>query len=266
MNDLMIKKFTFGMMHIIAGLRIILKSPKLMAFAAIPFLIDLLLLFIGFSWGWGEIPGWAESIVTKVVSPESWLYTILYYPLWLVFAATFVLMMVYSVFLVATVVAAPFNSLLAEETLRHLGRIDDQSFSMGRWIRVSTKMMMVALIKAMIFAVIGLVLFVMSFIPGVNLVAAFIACMIIAFDNIDYSLELFEWNLNQRFQFYRTNIIEFSGAAAFIALTVLLPGLTLLLLPAAVVGSAEMAGRLKGGLEDNEGSRSQELSSTQGQS
>ncbi|MCB0420711.1 MAG: EI24 domain-containing protein [Bdellovibrionales bacterium] len=256
MSANVMNQYSKGLFHIISGIKLIMRSPKLMAFSVIPFLIDLLLLYIGFSWGWGEIAGKADLIVAKVFDPGTIWYSVLYYPLWILFTATFVLLLVYSVFLVATVVAAPFNALLAEEALKYLNKLEDRKFKLNRWVQMTTKMMIVALMKAVIFAIVGLVLFVMSFIPGLNLVAAFLACLIIAFDNIDYSLEIYELSLKQRFEFYRQNITEFSGAASFLALTVLIPGLTLLLLPAAVVGSAEMAGRVRGGVVSNEKSNS----------
>ena len=245
MKPNLFKRVGGGFLHVATGLKLILKNRNLAILAVIPFLIDALLLFFGFYFGWEKVSVWSDEVVLKVVSPEDFWYAFLYYPLWAIFALGFIVLLLYGVFLAASVVAAPFNGMLAEATLKQVGVLDREPFSLKRWAKISVKMFITSLVKALIFAVVGVILFIFSFFPGLNLVAAFVACLIISFDNMDYSLEILEFGLKERFQFYITNITEFSGAASFLALTVMLPGLTLLLLPAAVVGSASLAGEIR---------------------
>ena len=146
-----------------------------------------------------------------------------------------------------TVVAAPCNSLLAERTLIMAGAVEDRPFELGRWLKVSAKMLFVGLMKSMVFLFFGILIFVCSFIPILNFVSSFAAFLIMAFDSSDYSFEIMEMSLRERFRFFQNHFPEFAGMASFLGLTVFVPGTTLLLLPFSVVGAALTLSDLKKG-------------------
>ena len=76
------------------------------------------------------------------------------------------------------------------------------------------------------------------FVPVLNLLAVSAAMLLLAFDSMDYSFETLGWGLRQRLRYLRREWVQWSGMAAGLALTLLLPGLTLLVIPGAVVGAA----------------------------
>ena len=57
MKPSMVKRTGLGLVHIFTGIRLIKSNSKLASLAIIPFVIDVVLLIIGFNWGWGRISG-----------------------------------------------------------------------------------------------------------------------------------------------------------------------------------------------------------------
>jgi CysZ protein len=93
-------------------------------------------------------------------------------------------------------------------------------------------------LKGAVFAVCGVFLFVLSFIPVINLLAVAAAMFLLAFDCMDYALEARRLKFRQRLRYVFRNKAQWAGMATGLALTLLLPGLTLLVIPGAVTGAA----------------------------
>src|SRR5690606_30202234 len=135
----------------------------------------------------------------------------LYYPLWLLLSLGAMVLWVYAIFALATVIAAPFYSLLAEKALSSLGvQIPTHDTWMGR-LGFVMRTLWVGLMKGMIFALLGIVIFVGQFIPGINVLFAFGAFLILAFDCFDYSFEALGWSLQRRFSLAGQWLPELAG-------------------------------------------------------
>lgn len=228
-----------GMKVVFQGTKDIFSIPGLLAWAIIPFIIDLLILIFGFHWGKGQIPGWRDKVMGLVFSdPSGWIYTLLSPVLSLLFWMAFIGVLLYGTFLLATIVASPFNAIIAEKTLSHYGFLQNSPFNWAQWVTVSLRMFLISLIRVIVFAIIGVVLFILSFIPLLNLLASFVTFLIIAFDCMDYSFEVKQMSLSQRFKYFKNHLPEFCGMATMLGFSLLVPGLTLLLLPSSVAGSA----------------------------
>ncbi|MCB0406964.1 MAG: EI24 domain-containing protein [Bdellovibrionales bacterium] len=228
-----------GLSHVLTGAQLILKEKSIRKWALIPFLIDICLVFIGVSIGIGLISGWVASALaflglggTGFLSGTvSFLFSAL---LWV----GYIIVILYGTFLISTVIAAPFNSLLAEQTLMYLGAIERQPFQLKKWLSTSVKMLFLGLIKSALFAFFGIFIFIGSFIPIVNVFSSICALLIMSFDSMDYSFEVYELGLRQRLRFFQEHFAEFFGMAGGLAFTLFVPGLTVVLLPCSVVGAA----------------------------
>ncbi|MCB0384592.1 MAG: EI24 domain-containing protein [Bdellovibrionales bacterium] len=234
-----VKRTARGFAFITDGMRLIRDNPDLRKWAVIPFLIDLALVVAGFLGGSVLLPGWVASGVAWVIpATTGWIFSIFYYPVLFFFWLVFLVVWVYVIYLVASVIAAPFNAILAERTLMKLGMITDRPFNMAKWTATSIKMMTTALIKAGVFLTLGIFIFALSFVPVLNILSSFMALMVMSFDSLDYSYEILELNLRERLRAFKYIFPEATGMAGALAVTLLLPGLTLLMMPAAVVGGA----------------------------
>mgnify|MGYP002404306546 CR=1 FL=1 len=133
---------------------------------------------------------------------------------------------------------APFHSLLAESVLKASGRHENQPMTFGRGLRRSLKMLGTSLLKVSAFLVISLLAFLLSFIPGLQWVMIATTAGILAFDSMDYSFEVAGFGLRRRFQYFLREKKQFLLLSLGMTLTLLIPGLTFLALPGAVVGAA----------------------------
>ncbi len=62
--------------------------------------------------------------------------------------------------------------------------------------------------------------------------------MVLAFDSLDYSFEALGMGFRERLRYLIKEWSQWFGMATSLALTLLMPGLTLLIIPGAVVGAA----------------------------
>jgi uncharacterized protein involved in cysteine biosynthesis len=207
---------------------------RLLAVAMLPMLISFFFCFLVIWLTWTHVGLWVQQLIGLILGQATgWWYDLLYYPLAvgggiLVFLAT-----IYVAFVVHNLVAIPFYSLLADRTLVQLGKKRGDS----SW-RSSLRLLRVGVLKSILLLAMGVVLFVFSFVPFLNLLAVTGALMILAFDCMDYAFDGVGFSLRQRLGYLLREWAQWLGMAAGLALTLLVPGLTLLIVPGAVVGSA----------------------------
>lgn len=225
-------EFWAGLLVWINGWKYIFRHRSLMAVAAIPFLISAAAAGVSIWLTTIYYPLLMNSLVMSWLGgiQSTWLALLIKPLIWIGgFVVTLVIL--YAVYVMHAIVAQPFYSLLAEKTLKISGKTRANNTSLGAMLKAS-------LIKGLIFLCVGVLLFVCSFIPGLNILAVGGALLLVAFDCLDYSLEAQDLRLRRRFAYARANKAQWFGIAAGLGLTLLLPGLTLLVIPGAVVGSA----------------------------
>lgn len=242
-----VNAFMTGFRSLFVGLSLIRREASILKLAILPFAIDFIVLCGTLVWGSQQISGWVEAGMSWAFAESGgWIYSLAYYPVYLLAWLVFLFLLFFLGYVVASVIAAPFNSLLAEQTLVYMRAVEACPFHFRRWVSVSLKMMWASLLKAGLFICVGILFFGISFIPVLGLIASVGVVLIMSFDSADYSFEVFEYSLSRRIYFFRKNFPYFLGAGAAIGLTLFIPGLNFLLFPAAVVGHAELVGKLKG--------------------
>lgn len=234
--------FRKGLEVPLAGLKLIRKVRGCLALTFFPFLIYFFLFVLGLylsgPWvavliaqmtvwiaGWGIVAGF----LTAALGILAW--------------ALVVMALSYVIFLIARVIAAPFHGLMAERILRHTGALDEEGAGLLQWARLTAKMTLITIAESVVFLLLGIVLFLLSFVPGLNLVAGFTILLIMAFDSADYSFEVLGFGLRRRFKFFFMHFWFFAGLATAMGVTLLIPFLNFVLFPAAIAGSA---GALRG--------------------
>jgi uncharacterized protein involved in cysteine biosynthesis len=99
-------------------------------------------------------------------------------------------------------------------------------------------MLRVSLLKSLALLPLGFCLFVFSFLPVLNLISLAGAMMVLAFDCMDYSLEALGLGFRRRIRYMRRHLAQWLGMWGGLAWTLIVPGLTLLIIPGAIVGAA----------------------------
>jgi CysZ protein len=226
-----------GPQYLREGLKLIL-SPGLRLFVILPLTVNLL-LFGGLIYlALRQFDGWVDAFMPSL---PDWL-AFLQYILWPLFVVLVVLIVFFTFTLLANIIAAPFNGFLAEK-VETVARGEDNSppFSWAELFAMLPRTLGREARKLGYFAPRAAALLVLSFIPVVNLVAAplwlLFGIWMMAVQYIDYPAdnnrmswaEMMIW-LRQR----RWKSLSF-GAVTYAAL--LVPGLNLLIMPAAVAGA-----------------------------
>lgn len=228
-----------GFFFLKRGLASIKKYPGLKWFILIPLFIDFVLVTSFFTVGVQMISGWVASALA-FVETGGWFFSIIYYPLFILAWVVYGVLALYLVFAISSVVASPFNAFMAEKILKQNGLIKDDKFSFLSWAALTLKMLLTSLVKAVVFALLGICIFIVSFIPGLNLASSFGIFLIFAFDSFDYAFEVRGWKLSERMNYFKRNFPSAVGMATMFALTIFIPGLTILVLPLAVVGATDL--------------------------
>lgn len=233
----MINSPTSGFGYVFRGLRLI-SRPGLRRFVVIPFLINLVVFSLLVWLGVDQF----EALLDRYLPQEGWL-SYLRWVLWPLFALALILVIFYTFTLIANLLAAPFNDLLAAKVEAMLsGRPPDEGpagvmAAVGPAVRSELQ-------KIAYFLPRALPLLILFVIPGVNALAPFIWGLFSAWS---LALEYTEYPFgNNGFIFAhqrklmkpkRLTALGFGGG---VMLMMLIPGLNFLAMPAAVAGATAL--------------------------
>jgi CysZ protein len=179
-----------------------------------------------------------SSWLSWLTGPLSWL-------LWLLFAVTAVLIVFYGFTAVANLIAAPFNSLLAEKVEAMLsGKEVGQTTNWGKVLKSVPASVMSELRKLLYFVLRAVPLLLLFLIPGLNLFAPFIwaafAAWYLALEYADYPMGNHDILFKE--QHGRLRRIRFNalGFGAGVTLLMAIPGINFLAMPAGVAGATAL--------------------------
>jgi CysZ protein len=230
--------FYHGFWFWVRGWRYLLGHRRLVAAAMMPILIStgsaLWLVWLL----WTHLPAWVQILVGWMGLHPGWMQHILYYPILISGALLALFGSVYVMYLAQSLIAVPFYSYLADRTLGQLGKKPDHEQTWQEWTLHSLRIFKVSVIKFIVLMAVGIVLFVFSFVPVFNIFTLTAALMLVALDCMDYSLDALGLGARARVAYYSRNLAQWLGMAVGLGLTLIIPGLTLLVIPGAVVGAA----------------------------
>lgn len=240
--------FWTGFVAPLRGLALLSRHPALLRRAALPFLIGVVVIVGGVA----QIPLLTSMLGGGLEQTFRWLGLtgagFVFESLrWIIRLAAYgsgFVALAYLLFLFTRVLAAPFYGLLAERTLIELSVLEDKPFALGPWVRVSARMVGVSVLRALLFGLVAVVLFALSFIPGLAIFTGAIFLLMAAFDIADYAFEAQQLSLRSRMSYFRRHLAVFFGLGSFAGLAFLVPGLNFFLLPASIVGACDMVRRV----------------------
>ena len=228
-----------GAGYLLEGLRLV-RQPGLRRYVLIPFLINLLLFggLLYFAFGW--VGALVELLLGYLPGYLDWLG----YLLWPLFALLGVLLVFFGVSLLANLVGAPFNDLLAAAVARHLS---GQPQEEGDWqilLRELPSTLLSELRKLFYFLLRVIPLGILFLIPGLNLAAPFLwvlfGAWMLALEYVAYPMEnrglLFS---QQRRWLWAHRGLSLGFGAATLVVT-LVPLVNFLVMPVAVAGATAM--------------------------
>jgi CysZ protein len=226
-----------GAGYLMQGLNLITK-PGLRPFVIIPLLVNIVVFSLLIWLGIDQFEGLMDRFLP---ADESWLAW-LRWLLWPLFAITLVLVIFYTFTVVANLIAAPFNGLLAEKVELHLGGdLPNQSGGFKQIMKDLLPSLLSELRKLLYFSIRAIPLLILFLIPVVNVAAPFLwiafSAWFMALEYGDYPMAnhglLFK-EQHQRLKAARFTSLAFGGS---LTLLMMVPILNFVAMPAAVAGA-----------------------------
>ena len=226
-----------GPQYLGEGLKLVL-SPGLRLFVLLPLAINTL-LFIGLiALAMQQFGGWVDTFMPSL---PTWL-SFLEYIIWPLFVLMVLVIMFFSFTLLANIIAAPFNGFLAEKVeVVVRGRDDFPPFSWGELMAMVPRTLGRELRKLAYFLPRAIPLLILTFIPGLNLVAAplwiLFGVWMMAVQYIDYPADNNKLGWNEMLAWLREKRWQSLGFGGATYLALMIPFVNILVMPAAVAGA-----------------------------
>jgi len=229
-----------GILYFFQGLRLIVQ-PGLRRYVIIPLLINVS-LFGGLMWfGASQFEVFMHWLMPEFPEWLQWAEWLL----WAVFAVSALLILFFTFSLLANIVAAPFNGLLAEAVEIHLS--GERMDSAGGWQKMLRELLPTIIdeLRKLLYLLMWSVPFLLLFlIPVINLIAPFtwlaFSAWMLAVEYADYPMGnhgLRSDEQKQRLGNKRLLSLGFGGA---VTVATMIPVFNFLVMPAAVAGATAM--------------------------
>lgn len=236
MND-----FIQGSRYLLGGFKLI-NQPGIRRFALIPMAINTLLFALAIWFGLSQFDGWMSGLMPTWL--PDWLATALMWILWPLFAILLLVIVFFSFSVLANIVAAPFNGLLSEAVERRISNQPPPDQSLLQLIADTPRMIWNEIRKLGYLLKWMLPLFILSWIPGVNIFAPFLW---IAFSSWTLALDYHDYPLGNHlmgFKEQRRLLSSRRPLALGFGMTTLgatmVPILNFLIIPVAVAGATQL--------------------------
>jgi CysZ protein len=226
-----------GPQYLSQGLKLVL-SPGLRLFVLLPLSINLV-LFCGLIYlAIHQFGMWVDTFMPTL---PDWL-SFLSYVLWPLFVALVLLMVFFSFTMIANIIAAPFNGFLSEKVEAVVRGVDESpAFSWGELAAMVPRTLAREARKLGYMLPRMLGLFILSFIPVVNLVAAplwlLFGVWMMAIQYIDYPADNHKLGWNEMLAWLKSKRWQSLSFGGIVYAALLIPGVNLLMMPAAVAGA-----------------------------
>ncbi len=226
-----------GPQYLGQGLKLIL-SPGLRLFVLLPLTINLL-LFIGLIFlAMQQFSGWVDTFMPTL---PTWL-SFLEYVLWPLFVVLVLLMVFFTFTLLANIIAAPFNGFLAEKVeVVVRGQDDFPPFSGAELMAMVPRTLGREMRKLSYFLPRAIALLILSFIPVLNILAAplwlVFGVWMMAVQYIDYPADNNKMSWDDMLAWLREKRWQSLSFGGITYLALLVPGLNIVMMPAAVAGA-----------------------------
>lgn len=226
-----------GPLYAIRGLKLI-RRPGLRRYVLIPLLVNIV-LFSGAIWlSASQFDAWMAELLPQGYDWLEWL-------LWPLFAVAMLLTMLYTFTLVANLICAPFNGLLAEKVERELtGTVQGEDSNLMQALKDAPKSLWNELRKLGYFLIRAIPLLVLFLIPGLNLLAPFLwiafSASLLAKEYFDYPMANHGYSFEQQREILKQHRLGSLSFGASIMVLTLIPVVNFIVMPLAVAGATAL--------------------------
>lgn len=228
-----------GAGYLMRGLAM-LPQPGIRSFVLVPLLINIF-LFGGAIWLLtAQFESWIDWMMQAWLPDWDWL-AFLRYLLWPLFALLILVVVYYSFSIVANLIAAPFNGLLAEKVERQLRGTVTADAGWAELVKTIPRSLAREMAKLLYYLPRVLLLLVLSFVPVINLAMPVVwflfGAWMMAIQYCDYPMDNNRVTFGDMKRMLKTRRFTAVGFGSLVQVGMLIPLLNLLIMPAAVVGA-----------------------------
>jgi CysZ protein len=230
-----------GSEYLLEGLRLI-RQPRLRVFVVMPLIINIVVFGLIFYWVEGIYADWVARLMSWLPHWLNFLSSLF----WLVYGWFIVMLLVWGFSTVANFIGAPFYSYLSEQVERQLTgqkRAGDAS-SFKTLLLLIPKSLARELKKLMYYLPRALILLVLGFIPGLNLVATvawfLFSAWMMTIQYMDYPADNRGESLDKLKATARAHRLTSLVFGSWVGVGMLIPVVNLIILPAAVCGATKL--------------------------
>ena len=228
-----------GFYYFISGFGLMFK-PGVFRYALWPLIINVVIFALVTVVAFYQFESLLEWLLSFLPGWLDWLR----YLLWPVFAVALGLLFFFTFTLVANLVASPFNAPLAYAVEMHLGQASAQSGVKVPLIRSVLKSVASELGKLLYIVMRALPLLILFVIPVVNIAAPFLwiafSAWMLTMEYADYPMGNHELDFRQQIKVLKKRRFLSLGFGGTVTLALMVPGLNLIVMPAAVAGATKM--------------------------
>ena len=229
-----------GFMYFIEGIKM-LHKPGIRAFVVIPLMLNALIFFSVIS-----LLGYyfVESLDYLIGKLPDWL-SFLYWIIFPLFASLLLFISGYFFNTVANILGAPFNGFLAEKVEEILtGETSDETFDTQSLIAIVPHSIKREIDKIIYYIPRVLVLFLLTLIPGVNVISSFawliMGAWMLSIQYSDFPMDNNKVNFLEMKNLLREQRLTSIGFGIAVATALAIPVVNFLVMPAAVIGATKM--------------------------
>lgn len=230
-----------GARYLVQGFSLI-NQPGVRRFAYLPTLINTLLFSFAIWFGLSHFGGWLEALIPAWL--PTWLESLLMWIIWPLFVLLLALIVFFTFSIVANILAAPFNGILAEMVEIKLTGQTPPEMPWAQIIKDSPRMVFNELRKILYLLMWVIPLLILSWIPGLNLLAPilwlFFSSWTLALDYHDYPMGNHQLAFKQQREILRSQRGLALGFGLATMVATMIPIVNFLVIPAAVAGATKL--------------------------
>jgi uncharacterized protein involved in cysteine biosynthesis len=237
-----IQSFFGGSSILTKGLKLCFSNLKLFFFSVLPVMLSFTLLLSTFGWVYSVFFGLLKGSFIPEVGFDFFGGSLLLILLTFALKVVTVLFVILLFYVLLQILYIPFCALIAENILNKKGVVEFKSFT--EIMKFNFKMLKIGLLKALLVALVGFLLFLSSFFPIFAFLPLYFGFLILSYDSFDYGLELYGLSLSERKFFLESSFLMINGHGLILFLLSFIPGLVLLTLPFSVAGASYTLGEM----------------------
>jgi len=235
-----------GLGYLLSSLHLLLR-PGIKRFVLIPLLINILIFMAALAAGWHYFGSFMDSMLDFSGLWE-WVQSLLNMIrplLWILFFSAYLIFVFYTFSILANIIAAPFNSLLAEATEAYLrGTPVEESTSMLQLLKDIIPMIWQELVKLWYFVIRALPLLILFLIPLTTAIAPVLwflfSAWMMSLQYMDYPMGNHQLKFKQQRELQTRQRWFSLGFGSAVLIGTMIPVINFMIMPAAVVGATRI--------------------------